>query len=71
MCIRDRAQRDSIWMKPVFDELGCTVGLLAPDQTVAQRQAAYRCDVLYATASALIFDYLLSLIHISEPTRPY
>ncbi|HQF40211.1 MAG TPA: hypothetical protein PK322_13930 [Opitutaceae bacterium] len=52
------AQRDSIWMKPVFDELGCTVGLLAPDQTVAQRQAAYRCDVLYATASALIFDYL-------------
>ena len=52
------AQRDSIWMKPVFDELGCTVGLLAPNQTPAQRQTAYRCDVLYATASALIFDYL-------------
>jgi preprotein translocase subunit SecA len=52
------AQRDSIWMKPVFDKLGCTVGLLAPDQTLAARQAAYRCDVLYATASALAFDYL-------------
>ena len=23
-----------------------------------ERQAAYRCDVLYATASALVFDYL-------------
>lgn len=52
------AQRDSVWMKPVFDKLGCTVGLLAPDQSPAQRQAAYRCDVVYATASALVFDYL-------------
>ncbi len=52
------ARRDSVWMKPVFDKLGCTVGLLGPDQTQAQRQAAYRCDVLYATASALAFDYL-------------
>ena len=52
------AQRDSIWMKPVFDKLGCTVGLLAPKQSLAERKAAYRCDVLYATSSALIFDYL-------------
>lgn len=52
------AQRDSIWMKPIFDKLGCTVGLLAPGQTLEERRAAYRCDVLYGTSSALIFDYL-------------
>ena len=52
------AQRDSVWMKPVFDKLGCTVGLLAPKEALAERKAAYRCDVLYATSSALIFDYL-------------
>jgi len=52
------AQRDSVWMQPVFDKLGCTVGLLAPKQALAERKAAYRCDVLYATSSALIFDYL-------------
>ncbi len=52
------AQRDSIWMKPVFEKLGCSVGLLAPKQGMPERQAAYRCDVLYATSSALIFDYL-------------
>ena len=42
------AQRDSVWMKPVFDKLGCSVGLLAPKQPLAERKAAYRCDVLYA-----------------------
>ena len=52
------AQRDSLWMKPVYDKLGCTVGLLAPKQSHEQRKAAYACDVLYATSSALIFDYL-------------
>lgn len=52
------AQRDSVWMKPVFDKLGCTVGLLEPKQALAERQAAYQCDVVYATSSALIFDYL-------------
>jgi len=52
------AQRDSIWMKPVYDKLGCTVGLLTRELSYEQRQAAYRADVLYATSSALIFDYL-------------
>ena len=52
------AQRDSLWMKPVFEKLGCSVGLLVPGQSLEQRKTAYRADVLYATSSALIFDYL-------------
>jgi preprotein translocase subunit SecA len=52
------AQRDAMWMKPVFDKLGCSVGLIVPKQTVEERKAAYRADVLYSTSSGLIFDYL-------------
>ena len=52
------AQRDSMWMKPIFDKLGCTVGLIGPKQGLEERKAAYKSDVLYSTSSALIFDYL-------------
>jgi preprotein translocase subunit SecA len=52
------AQRDSMWMKPVFDKLGCTVGLIASKQSLEERKAAYKADVLYTTSSGIIFDYL-------------
>jgi len=52
------AQRDSIWMKPVYDKLGCSVGLLTRELSYEDRQEAYKADVLYATSSSLIFDYL-------------
>lgn len=63
------AQRDSIWMKPLFEKLGCSVGLLQTGQPMPERQAAYRCDVLYATASALIFDYLSDNGLIASPEQ--
>jgi len=52
------AERDSLWMKPVYEKLGCSVGLLSPKQSLETRKAAYGADVVYATSSSLIFDYL-------------
>ena len=53
------ARRDALWMKPVYDALGVTVGILQSDEReFEEKQAAYGCDVIYATNSELGFDYL-------------
>ncbi len=52
------AKRDSQWMKPVFEFLGLTVGVIYPDMGHAEKQAAYRCDIVYGTNNEYGFDYL-------------
>ncbi len=52
------AKRDSQWMKPVFEFLGLTVGVIYPDMSHADKQAAYRCDIVYGTNNEYGFDYL-------------
>ncbi len=53
------ARRDAMWMKPVYDLLGVTVGVLqGSDRSAEDKVAAYRCDVTYGTNSELGFDYL-------------
>ncbi|MCA9168600.1 MAG: hypothetical protein KDB23_13085 [Planctomycetales bacterium] len=53
------ARRDYELLAPVFRSLGVTVGLL-PDKewTVADKLAAYRCDITYGTGYEFGFDYL-------------
>jgi len=45
-------------MRPVYRALGLTVGIAVPDQSPAERQAAYRADVCYCTNKDIGFDYL-------------
>jgi len=52
------AKRDSEWMGKVYTALGMTCGVVYPYQPDAEKVAAYRCDVTYATNNELGFDYL-------------
>ncbi|HEY3865834.1 MAG TPA: preprotein translocase subunit SecA [Solirubrobacteraceae bacterium] len=52
------AKRDAEWMKPIYDALGVSVGVLQNMQPYDEKQQAYACDVIYATNSELGFDYL-------------
>ncbi len=52
------AKRDSQWMKPIFEFLGLTVGVIYPDMPHKEKQAAYLADILYGTNNEFGFDYL-------------
>jgi preprotein translocase subunit SecA len=52
------ARRDALWMKPIYDMLGVTVGILQNMQPYEEKRAAYAADVTYGTNSEFGFDYL-------------
>jgi preprotein translocase subunit SecA len=52
------ARRDAMWMKPVYDALGVTVGVLQNMQPYEEKRDAYAADVTYGTNSEFGFDYL-------------
>jgi preprotein translocase subunit SecA len=52
------ARRDAMWMKPIYDLLGATVGILQSGQNDIDKQEAYSRDVVYGTNSEFGFDYL-------------
>ena len=52
------AHRDAMWMKPIYDMLGVTVGVLQNMQAAEEKAAAYAADVTYGTNSEFGFDYL-------------
>ncbi len=52
------ARRDALWMKPLYDFLGLTVGVLQNMQDPEEKRAAYAADITYGTNSEFGFDYL-------------
>src|SRR5579863_1599638 len=52
------ARRDALWMKPIYDMLGMSVGILQTMQSYEDKQLAYACDITYGTNSEFGFDYL-------------
>src|SRR4051812_18551167 len=52
------ARRDALWMKPIYDLLGVTVGIIQAEEREDMKHAAYTCDVVYGTNSEFGFDYL-------------
>ncbi len=52
------AQRDSDWMRPLFEFLGLTVGVIKNAQSPDEKRAAYACDITYGTNNEFGFDYL-------------
>jgi preprotein translocase subunit SecA len=52
------ARRDALWMKPIYDILGVTVGVLQNMQPYEEKRDAYAADVTYGTNSEFGFDYL-------------
>src|ERR1700736_4347602 len=52
------ARRDAMWMKPIYDVLGVSVGVLQNMQPYEEKRDAYAADVTYGTNSEFGFDYL-------------
>ena len=52
------AQRDAEWMRPVYEFLGLSVGVIHSNQNFEEKKHSYECDVIYATNGELGFDYL-------------
>ena len=52
------AQRDADWMRPIYEFLGLSVGVIFSNQSMEDKKSAYECDIIYATNGELGFDYL-------------
>lgn len=52
------ARRDAEWMRPIYEHLGITVGIIQNSMNDTERKRAYMSDIVYATNSELGFDYL-------------
>ncbi len=52
------ARRDAEWMRPVYEFLGLTVGLIQQDMNSFERKVSYRADITYGTNNEYGFDYL-------------
>ena len=52
------AKRDAEWMRPIYEFLGLSVGIVNSNQPIQEKIASYKCDVIYATNNELGFDYL-------------
>ncbi len=52
------ARRDAEWMGGIYRFLGLSAGYIAEGMTAAERRRAYACDITYATANEVGFDYL-------------
>ena len=60
------ATRDAAWMRPIYELLGLTVGVISHGMDPAARRAAYACDVTYCTNKEVVFDYLRDRIVLGD-----
>jgi len=52
------ARRDAEWMRPIYEFLGLTVGVVVSSQEFGEKTNSYKSDIIYATNNELGFDYL-------------
>jgi preprotein translocase subunit SecA len=52
------ARRDAEWMRPIYEGLGLSIGVLQNMQPYEEKRAAYAADITYGTNSEFGFDYL-------------
>jgi preprotein translocase subunit SecA len=52
------ATRDAEWMRPLYEFLGLTLGIVGPGQDPATKREQYACDITYGTNNEFGFDYL-------------
>ncbi len=52
------AERDADWMRPVYDYLGVSVGVILANMDNEARKEAYQKDITYGTNNEFGFDYL-------------
>lgn len=52
------ARRDAQWMKPIYDFLGVSIGVIQNNQDPYARAPHYNADITYGTNNEFGFDYL-------------
>lgn len=52
------ARRDADWMRPLYEFLGLSVSVNLTGMSPADKQIAYRADIVYGTNNEFGFDYL-------------
>jgi preprotein translocase subunit SecA len=52
------ARRDANWMRPLYEFLGLTVGVVTPFAPPEEKRLAYGADITYGTNNEFGFDYL-------------
>ena len=52
------AERDSEWMRPIYQALGISVGCVRQGMDPQSRRGAYRSDITYCSNKEIAFDYL-------------
>jgi preprotein translocase subunit SecA len=68
------ARRDAAWMGDIYRFLGLTVAHVQQGMSPAERKAAYRSDITYATANEIGFDFIrdrLALALDDQVHRPF
>jgi preprotein translocase subunit SecA len=68
------ARRDAQWMGGIYEFFGLSVGCIQREMSTRERQQAYCCDITYATANEVGFDYLrdqLALHPEEQVHRPF
>ncbi len=68
------ARRDARWMGGIYEFLGLSMGCIQQGMDTEERQRAYACDITYATANEVGFDYLrdqLALHPCQQVHRPF
>lgn len=52
------AERDANWMRPLYEFLGLSVGIIGSGQTPEFKKEAYKSSITYGTNNEFGFDYL-------------
>lgn len=52
------AERDANWMRPLYEFLGLSVGIIVSQQPQDQKREAYASDITYGTNNEFGFDFL-------------
>ncbi len=52
------AERDASLLRPLYEQLGLTVGVVLTQDSSDERRVAYGCDITYGTAKEFGFDFL-------------
>ena len=63
------ANRDANWMRPLYEGLGLTVGVIGSGQSPEEKREAYGADVTYGTNNEFGFDYLRDNMAFSPEGR--
>lgn len=52
------AERDAEEMRPLYEALGLSLGVVVHERSLEERREAYRCDICYCSNKELTFDFL-------------